>query len=134
MVFSPLTPEGLLVSFKKNNAKLLPFRCEYDWLVVSSSSSREDDPTTRVMCGSWNDRLKLLRYVSLGSMLWLWFASDHSKTFPGVLASYTLLSSQGKVYMDQSHYDMSVIITSALHVYFEVQLQRPLSLTFHKSE
>ena len=129
-----LTPGVSLVSLKTKKSKVkrlfLLFRCEYDWLVVSSSSNREDDLTTRVMCGSWNDRLKLLRYVSLGPMLWIWFGSDHSKTFPGVLASYTLLSSQGKVCIGYWYHYMSVIITSALHVHFGAQLQS----LFHESE
>ena len=110
-----LTPGVSLVSLKTKKRKVkrlfVLVRCEYDWLVVSSSSSREDDPTTRVMCGSWNDRLKLLRYVSLGPMLWIWFGSDHSKTFPGVLASYTLLRSQGKVFIGYSTHNTSVIIS-----------------------
>ena len=51
----------------------------------------EESDVTKVMCGDYNDRLKLLRFVSLTPMMFFWFKSDHSKAFSGLLASYSIL-------------------------------------------
>ncbi len=51
----------------------------------------EESDVTKVMCGDYNDRLKLLRFVSLTPMMFFWFKSDHSKALSGLLASYSIL-------------------------------------------
>ncbi len=73
------------------------YRCEYDSLTVVAPGKNDESDVTKVMCGDYNDRLKLLRFLSVTPMMFFWFKSDHSKALSGILASYSIL--QGGLYI-----------------------------------
>lgn len=47
---------------------------------------------SRKMCGDWNAKLKLLRYVTQGTVLGIHFVSDYSHHFSGYKARITMES------------------------------------------
>ncbi|XP_054708551.1 uncharacterized protein LOC129218337 [Uloborus diversus] len=62
--------------------------CEYDVMIL-----REDKMKWR-RCGNWEDKIKLLRYISHGNTIHLTFSSDFSHSFKGFRIEFSILSEQ----------------------------------------
>ncbi|KAL1516744.1 hypothetical protein ABEB36_000608 [Hypothenemus hampei] len=63
--------------------------CSYDYLEIIEPAVNVSTFERR-LCGDWNTKLKLLRYVSYGSKLTLRFSSDYSHHFGGFKARVSM--------------------------------------------
>lgn len=59
--------------------------CEYDFMLIGIPS--EEDPKSAtdwiIRCGDWDNKIKLMRYISKSSKLHMKFVSDFSHAFSG---------------------------------------------------
>ncbi|GLV32032.1 lectin-24A [Carabus blaptoides fortunei] len=65
--------------------------CSYDYLeIIEMALDDHSENVSRRLCGDWSAKLKLLRYVSIGSRLRLRFVSDYSHHYGGFKARMSM--------------------------------------------